>query len=73
MRSGTPNHKIVSGYNFMAEDYGRRDFLKTSAAAALALPALQTARAATEKVNIGWIGLGTRGAHVLKQMYKGNA
>lgn len=56
----------------MAEDYGRRDFLKTSAAA-LALPALQTARAATEKVNIGWIGLGNRGAHVLRQMYKGNA
>jgi len=44
---------------FMAEDCNRRDFLKT---AALAVgPAVLSARAANEKLNIGWIGVGTRG------------
>src|SRR5579872_4827571 len=43
----------------MAEDCNRRDFLKT---AALAVgPAVLSARAANEKLNIGWIGVGTRG------------
>ena len=43
----------------MANDVNRRDFLK--AAAIAAGPAAITARGANEKVNIGWIGVGTRG------------
>src|SRR5450631_2224526 len=40
----------------------RRDFLKTTATAAvLAGPAVISARGANDKINIGWIGVGTRG------------
>jgi hypothetical protein len=40
----------------------RRDFLKTTATAAvLAGPAVIAARGANDKINIGWIGVGTRG------------
>src|SRR5580693_7035573 len=40
----------------------RRDFLKTTATAAvMAGPAVISARGANDKVNIGWIGVGTRG------------
>lgn len=43
----------------MAEDWNRRDFIK--AAAIAAGPAVISARGANDKLNIGWIGLGTRG------------
>ena len=43
----------------MADELNRRTFLKTAALAAG--PALVSARAANDKVNIGWIGVGTRG------------
>src|SRR5580658_4562738 len=40
----------------------RRNFLKTTATAAvLAGPAVIGARGASDKINIGWIGVGTRG------------
>ena len=42
----------------MSIDLNRRNFLRT---AALAAPAAMAARAANDKVNIGWIGVGTRG------------
>ena len=42
----------------MLDPVNRRDFLK---AAAMAGPAAMTVRAANDKVNIGWIGVGTRG------------
>src|SRR5215475_1183185 len=45
----------------------RRDFLK--AAAIAAGPAAMTARAANDKVNIGWIGVGTRGYASLDWMH----
>jgi len=58
----------------MANDLLRRDFMKqTGAAALLAAPAVQSARGANDKVNIGWIGLGTRGYFCMDAMYKGNA
>jgi predicted dehydrogenase len=44
----------------MPSDVNRRDFLK--AAAIAAGPAAMTARAANDKINIGWIGVGTRGS-----------
>jgi predicted dehydrogenase len=43
----------------MADELNRRNFLK--AAAIAAGPAIIPARGANEKVNIGWIGVGTRG------------
>ncbi len=43
----------------MANEFNRRSFLKTAALAAG--PAVIAARGANEKVNIGWIGVGTRG------------
>ena len=43
----------------MADGLPRRDFLKT--AAVLSAPAFLRAQGANEKVNIGWIGVGTRG------------
>ena len=43
----------------MAEELNRRSFLQ--AAAIAAGPAVIAARGANDKVNIGWIGVGTRG------------
>ena len=44
----------------MADDLNRRSFLKGSAAAAaLAGPAVIPARGANDKINVGWIGVGT--------------
>lgn len=43
----------------MADELNRRDFLRTAALAAG--PAVIAARGANEKINIGWIGVGTRG------------
>ncbi len=43
----------------MAEELKRRDFLK--AAALAAGPAVISARGANDKINLGWIGVGTRG------------
>ena len=43
----------------MADELNRRDFLK--AAAIAAGPAVIPAQGANEKVNVGWIGVGTRG------------
>ena len=48
--------------------------MKQSAAAAalMAGPAVHQARGAGDKINVGWIGAGTRGYHCLDQTYKGN-
>jgi predicted dehydrogenase len=43
----------------MAEELNRRSFLKSAALAAG--PAIISARGANDKINIGWIGVGTRG------------
>jgi predicted dehydrogenase len=51
----------------MADELNRRDFLK--AAAIAAGPAVISGRAANEKINIGWIGVGTRGYASLDWMH----
>src|SRR4051794_32066113 len=51
----------------MAEEMNRRTFVK--AAAVAAGPAIISARGANEKVNIGWIGVGTRGNAGLDWMH----
>jgi len=54
----------------MAEGFPRRDFLKTSAAAALSAPAVLRAQNANSALNIGWIGVGTRGYAGLEWLHK---
>ena len=57
----------------MPEDLHRRDFLKKSAtAAALTAASASRAMGANDRVNIGWIGVGSRGYFCMEQMYKGN-
>ena len=51
----------------MAEDLNRRSFLK--AAALAAGPAVIAARGANDKINIGWIGVGTRGYAALDWLH----
>src|ERR1035438_460257 len=51
----------------MTDELNRRDFLK--AAAIAAGPAVISGRAANEKINIGWIGVGTRGYASLDWMH----
>ena len=51
----------------MAEELNRRNFLK--AAALAAGPAIISARGANDKVNIGWIGVGTRGYAALDWLH----
>src|ERR1051325_793752 len=46
----------------MSDDMKRRDFIRnTAAAAALTGPGLISAQGQNNKVNVGWIGVGTRG------------
>ncbi|MGE5645555.1 MAG: Gfo/Idh/MocA family oxidoreductase [Acidobacteriota bacterium] len=52
----------------MTDESSRRTFLK-SAALAMA-PAVLPALGANDKLNVGWIGTGSRGMHVMNQMYK---
>lgn len=54
----------------MAESLPRRDFLRTSAAAALSAPAVLRAQNNNDKLNIGWIGVGTRGYAGLDWLHK---
>ena len=51
----------------MAEEINRRNFLRTAALAAG--PAIVSGRAANDKINIGWIGVGTRGYAALEWMH----
>jgi predicted dehydrogenase len=51
----------------MAEESTRRSFLK--AAAIAAGPAVIAARGANEKINVGWIGVGTRGDYGIRWLH----
>src|SRR5271170_1130161 len=54
----------------MPEDLVRRDFLKTTAGLAFAgAPALLQGQSPNERLRVGWIATGSRGQHVMKQMY----
>ena len=55
----------------MHDALSRRSFLRNSAGVALAAgPAVVTALGQSKKINVGWIGTGSRGAHVMNMMYK---
>jgi predicted dehydrogenase len=51
----------------MANELNRRNFLK--AAAIAAGPAIIKARGANEKINVGWIGVGTRGDYGIRWLH----
>jgi predicted dehydrogenase len=51
----------------MVEELNRRNFIK--AAALAAGPAIISARGANDKINVGWIGVGTRGYASLDWMH----
>ena len=59
----------------MSEEFSRRSFLKKSAvgAALAAGPAVLTSRAANSKLNIAWIGVGTRGNYLMDMFYEQSA
>src|SRR5262252_3565377 len=46
-------------------DVSRRDFVKT---AAVAVPAIQTVKAANDQVQFGFIGTGSRGQYLIKHI-----
>src|SRR3954452_765773 len=58
---------IVVREVFMAEELNRRNFIK--AAALAAGPAIISARGANDKINVGWIGVGTRGRYGLEWLH----
>ena len=51
----------------MSENLNRRTFMK--AAALAAGPAIISARGANDKINVGWIGVGTRGRYGLEWLH----
>ena len=55
----------------MSADLSRRTFVaSTTAATLVSAPGILSAQGANSKINIGWIGTGSRGNHVMDMMYK---
>lgn len=58
----------------MNEDLSRRSFMKTSAGAvALAAPGILRSQNPNGTVQIGWIGVGSRGYYLMDRLYTGSA
>ncbi len=53
----------------MIEDASRRNFLRTAGAALSTAPAVVSALAADKKLNVAWIGTGTRGNYLMQRFY----
>lgn len=54
----------------MKQDLSRRHFVQSSAAAAMiAAPATLSAQGTGNRLRVGWIATGSRGRHVMNQMY----
>jgi predicted dehydrogenase len=59
--------------NEIKNDESRRSFLSTGVrAAAVAAPAIQAAMGQNNRLKVGFIGTGSRGYHVMNQMYLGS-
>lgn len=57
----------------MKDDISRRNFVKTSAGLAVAsVPGILPALGASDKVQIGWIGVGSRGYYLMDRLYTGS-
>src|SRR5437588_7972198 len=54
----------------MSDDLTRRDVVKIAGVAAVGAPFIQTAKAATNAVQFGMIGTGSRGTYLLKHLAK---
>jgi predicted dehydrogenase len=64
------HESVQENRNPMTDDVSRRNFMKTSvAAAAIAVPGLSPVLGANNRLKVGWIGTGMRGYHVMGQMY----
>lgn len=59
----------------MPDDVSRRQFVKTSAlSSALAVgPAVMSALGANDRIQMGWIGTGSRGYYLMQRAYAGSA
>ncbi len=55
----------------MAQDSSRRSFVKTSAVALAAAPGILSAQGANDRLNLGWIGAGSRGNYLEERFYVG--
>jgi predicted dehydrogenase len=53
----------------MKEELSRRNFVKTAGAALTAAPAVVPALGANNKLNVAWIGTGTRGNYLMQRFY----
>ncbi len=56
----------------MQADSSRRNFIKTTAAAAITAPGILRAQNASSTVRIGWIGVGSRGYYLMERLYAGS-
>src|SRR6202162_322259 len=56
----------------MQDDLSRRNFMKTTAAAAVAAPGILRAQNSSGAVRIGWIGVGSRGYYLMERLYFGS-
>ena len=54
----------------MSQEYSRRSFVKVAASALAAAPGVL---GANERIQLGWIGTGTRGRYLEERAYAGNA
>jgi predicted dehydrogenase len=55
----------------MAQDFSRRSFVKTTAATLAVAPGMLSAQGANDKLNLGWIGGGSRGNYLKERFYVG--
>jgi len=55
-----------------SDELSRRSLLRASAAALAAAAAARPVLAASDKITIGWIGVGTRGYYLMERLYKGS-
>ena len=53
----------------MKNDLSRRNFVTSAAAAMAAGPAVLSAQSPNNRLRVGWIATGSRGRHVMNQMY----
>jgi len=55
----------------MSQDFSRRSFVKSSAAVLATAPGILSAQGANDRLNLGWIGGGSRGNYLKERFYVG--
>ena len=56
----------------MNDDLSRRSFLSSAGAALVSAPGILRAQNANDKIQVGWIGTGTRGYYLMERLYVGS-